>query len=115
MPEHLQTIHIHPQAPPKPAFGAHCNGCGVCCLAEPCPIGMLLMRRRSGPCQAVQWDAALGQYRCGAIVAPADVLALALPVPLRVFGRALAPALKALALHSISAGSGCDCKLEHHD
>jgi hypothetical protein len=52
-------------APPKPAPGAPCNGCGVCCLAEPCPVGIIVSRRRSGACKALRWD---GQrYRCGVL------------------------------------------------
>ena len=35
------VIHLHPSAPPKPAEGAACNGCGVCCAWQPCPLGVL--------------------------------------------------------------------------
>ena len=35
-------IRIHADAPAKPPVGAPCNGCGVCCLLEPCPLGVLL-------------------------------------------------------------------------
>ena len=34
-----QIVHLHRDAPPKPAPGAPCNGCGVCCAAETCPAG----------------------------------------------------------------------------
>lgn len=30
-------------APEKPAYGSPCNGCGLCCIAEQCPIGELLL------------------------------------------------------------------------
>ncbi|WCM91005.1 hypothetical protein [Acidovorax sp. NCPPB 3576] len=50
-----QVVHLHPSAPPQPAQGAPCNGCGLCCLAEPCPLGMLVSRRRRGPCAALRW------------------------------------------------------------
>jgi hypothetical protein len=56
------TIRIHPAAPPKPAWGAGCNGCGVCCLAEPCPVGMLASQRTRGACAQVEWDGT--RYRC---------------------------------------------------
>ena len=69
-----QIIHIHPQAPPKPAEGQPCNGCGICCLAEPCPVGMLLSRRRHGACQVLQWSDAQQRYRCGMLVAPLQSL-----------------------------------------
>jgi hypothetical protein len=49
------VIRIEPLAPVKPATGSPCNGCGVCCLAEPCPLGMLVSRRRHGRCSALRW------------------------------------------------------------
>jgi hypothetical protein len=66
-----QVIRIHAAAPPKPAWGAPCNGCGVCCLAEPCPVGMLVSRRRTGACAAVTWVEEEQRYRCGVVLAPA--------------------------------------------
>ncbi len=86
-----QIIHMHPQAAPKPAMGAACNGCGLCCLAEPCPVGVLLSRSRSGPCKALRWDALQQQYRCGAL------------------GTGLQASLVG---RWIAAGKGCDCDLE---
>ncbi|HKX95648.1 MAG TPA: hypothetical protein VJM48_13165 [Methylibium sp.] len=61
----FQTIAIHPAAPAKPAVGAACNGCGVCCLAEPCPVGQMLTLRRRGACRMLRWDEAAAIYRCG--------------------------------------------------
>lgn len=75
--------------------GAPCNGCGVCCLAEPCPLGVLLSRRRSGACVALQWDGT--RYVCGALAAQAGGI--------RGW----------LVRRWISAGSGCDCLLEVAD
>lgn len=106
------TIHIHPQAPAKPAEGAACNGCGVCCLSEPCPLGMVLSGRRTGACRALHWDSSLAQYRCGALLAPRVVLAQTLPPVLRWLARPLAPVLRRVALHGIAAGQGCDSSLE---
>jgi len=60
-----QIILIHPEAPTQPARGTACNGCGVCCLAEPCPVGMLVSRKRHGACTALRWDDAQRRYRCG--------------------------------------------------
>ena len=45
-----QVIRLHPAAPAKPPETAPCNGCGVCCAAEPCPIGVLVSGRRTGAC-----------------------------------------------------------------
>ena len=105
------VIAIEPAAPPKPALGAPCNGCGVCCLFAPCPLGMLLSRRRHGACAALQWQAGAGPYRCGALSAPEAVLAKALPRPLRGLAPWLAPWLARLGWRWIAAGQGCDSSL----
>jgi hypothetical protein len=98
-----QIIRLHPHAPPKPPEAATCNGCGVCCAAEPCPIGVLVSRRRHGACRALRWHDADGRYRCGLAAEPTAVLPR-LP-------RALAPLVRRLALRWISAASGCDSDL----
>jgi hypothetical protein len=94
-----QTIHIHPAAAPKPAWGEPCNGCGVCCAVEPCPVGMLISRKRRGACAALLWDAAESRYRCGVVSEPQRYVAT----------RWLAAALARIALRMIAAGKGCDC------
>jgi hypothetical protein len=66
-----RTIRIHAAAPAKPAWGAACNGCGVCCLSEPCPVGMVVSLRRRGACRALRWNAAAKRYRCGLVEVPA--------------------------------------------
>lgn len=98
-----RVIHIHAAAPAKPPVGAACNGCGVCCASEPCPLGMLLSRRRSGACVALVWADAPGLYRCGLLHQPQQHLAPGL--------RWAAPWLRRLAARWISAGSGCDAAL----
>ncbi len=88
-----RIIQLHVQAPAKPAEGAACNGCGVCCAAEPCPLGMLLSLRRQGRCRMLVWDDATGRYGCTAL--------------------AQAPALVApLVRRWIAAGAGCDSDLQ---
>jgi hypothetical protein len=96
-----QVVHLQPRAPAKPAWGAPCNGCGLCCLVEPCPLGMLLSRKRHGPCDALRWDEAQGLYRCGAISEPASVLRW----------RWAALLLPRLARRWVAAGRGCDAHL----
>ena len=88
-----QIIHIHPDAPPKPEVGAPCNGCGVCCLAEPCPVGMVVSLKRQGACKALQWVDAENRYRCGLLAQP--------PTWWR-------RPWQAWMRRWISAGSGCD-------
>ncbi|MFZ2987387.1 hypothetical protein [Ideonella sp.] len=93
-------MRLHPSAPPKPAPGDACNGCGVCCAAEPCPLGMLVSWRTRGPCVALDWADAAGQYRCSMVSDPRSRLPW---LPKR-----LAPWISRLALRWISAASGCD-------
>lgn len=94
-------IEIHPAAPAKPAVGAACNGCGICCLVEPCPVGMVVSRRRHGTCAALEWSDAEGRYLCGMVVAPARHLSPLL--------RWSAPLWRRWSKRLIAAGIGCDC------
>lgn len=99
-----QVIYLQPEAPAKPALGAPCNGCGVCCLAEPCPLGMVLSRKRVGACSALRWDAEAMHYRCGALTDAPGVLPAG--------WRWLAPVLRRAARRWIAAGVGCDASVE---
>jgi len=101
-----QVVFWQAQAPAKPAFGAPCNGCGLCCLAEPCPMGMLISRRRKGTCAALRWDEAALQYRCG-VLQDAGRVASDAPAWRRGLGRLRL----ALARRWIAAGAGCDAHL----
>ena len=97
-----QIIAIHPEAPPKPALGAACNGCGMCCLAEPCPAAMLLTLQRRGACRLLDWSDMQQRYRCGLLSGTR---------------RPAGPAfwtrwLQRRASRWIAAGSGCDASLE---
>jgi len=98
------VIYLHSAAPAKPAVGAACNGCGVCCAWQPCPLGVLVSRRRNGMCAALRWDDGDRQYRCAMVQAPESAWP-ALP-------RLLRPALRRLARRWIAAGAGCDCDAE---
>lgn len=96
-----RTILLHPAAPAKPPVGAPCNGCGVCCAAEACPLGIVVSRRRSGPCAALRWDEDERRHVCGVVAAPREHLR-ALPAGLA----------RRLAMRWIAAGSGCDATIE---
>jgi hypothetical protein len=92
----VQIIHIHADAPLKPAMGQACNGCGVCCLAEPCPAGMLVSMTRHGACRALRWDGVSHRYRCGLMQSEAGT-----PTPWAWLVRRL-----------IASGAGCDSDAE---
>jgi MinD superfamily P-loop ATPase len=96
-----RVIRIEPLAPPKPTLGTACNGCGVCCLAEPCPLGILVSRRRRGRCVALRWHEAEAQYRCGLLMAPVGM-------PKLGSGRLS----RWLARRWIAVGTGCDSTAE---
>lgn len=99
-----QTIHLHPAAPPKPPVGAACNGCGVCCTVAPCPIGMLISRRRSGRCKALVWQDEAARYVCGVLTGSEQLGGNRWP--------GLRQIVRGWAARSISAGSGCDADIE---
>lgn len=98
------VVWIQPQAPAKPPEGAPCNGCGLCCLVEPCPLGVLVSRRRSGPCVALRWSDSDQLYRCGMVSDPGSVVGTTRPQFVR--------AISALARRWIASGVGCDARLE---
>ena len=97
-------IVLHAAVPAKPAVGAPCNGCGVCCALAPCPLSRVLLGHRAGSCPALSWRGGEGRYVCGLVATPA--------AHLRWLPRALAPLASRLARRWISAGSGCDCDAE---
>ena len=96
-----RVILIQPLAPPKPAGGQPCNGCGVCCASEPCPLGIVVSRRLRGACAALSWDELAARYRCGVLEEPGRWLPL-LP----------AAWARRLAWRWIAAGQGCDSHVE---
>jgi hypothetical protein len=108
MQKKYQVILIHAEAATKPEWGAPCNGCGVCCLLEPCPLGVVLSHSRQGACAAVRWHGEAQQYRCGALTEPLTVLQHAMPRSLQWLAPWLAAGLARLAGRWIAAGQGCD-------
>ena len=103
-PTAAPVVWLHPEAPPKPAEGAPCNGCGLCCLAEPCPVGMWVSRRRTGVCAALRWSDSEQRYRCGVVSEPGSVMGWKNPWAMR--------ALAWLARRWIAAGAGCDADVQ---
>lgn len=103
-PPVLTVVAWHREAPTKPPWGAPCNGCGLCCLAEPCPLGIWVSGRRTGACRALLWDDALRRYQCGLLTDPTRITGWRHPWLLHWCRR--------LAQRWIAAGTGCDADIE---
>ena len=99
-----QIIYIRPDAPPKPAVGLPCNGCGVCCLAEPCPVGVLVSRRLKGACKMLHWSDEHARYLCGLLGAGDLVQSRPNSLLRRLWRR--------WAKRVIASGVGCDADIE---
>jgi hypothetical protein len=96
----IQTLTLHADAPPKPALGQPCNGCGMCCAAERCPMAWLFLPLRSAPCAALEWDGEARCYRCGMVENPAKYIGW---LPRRWEARA-----SRWFGYRVAAGKGCD-------
>ena len=107
-----RIIHINTQAPKKPSAGEACNGCGVCCLLEPCPLGVVMTRQSRGACRLLFWEQVSQQYRCGAMSEPEKVLQQWIPAVMRSMTPSLLWMLRRWAGRWIAAGHGCDCDVE---
>lgn len=99
-----QVIWLHSQAPAKPDYGQACNGCGVCCSAEPCPVARVFLWQRRGACRALEWHTDAGAYRCGMLLRPAHYLYF-IPVVLQTW-------FSRLVSRWIAANSFCDSTVE---
>jgi len=96
----IQTLILHAAAPPKPAEGEPCNGCGICCVAARCPVAWLFLPRGGGSCAALEWDGEAGRYRCGMVAYPANYIGW---LPRRWEDRA-----GRWFAYRIATGRGCD-------
>lgn len=102
MPE-IRTIWLRADAPSKPPVGTACNGCGICCASEPCPLGMIVSGRRRGRCRALTWNDAGRRYRCALLGMPEDP---------RTRGRLLRRWRETLLRRWIGADQDCDSTAE---
>jgi hypothetical protein len=98
------VVKLHQLAPTKPAWGEACNGCGVCCAIETCPVARLRFLKKTGPCPALMWFSPINRYQCGLLVKPKYFLT-ALP-------DFLIPTIQRWMGRWIAAGKGCDCAAE---
>jgi hypothetical protein len=54
--------------PAKPAMFNACNGCGICCIATPCPIALDVDPEMKAPCGFLEWED--GRFWCGLVRRP---------------------------------------------
>ena len=99
-----QLIELHPLAPRKPELDARCNGCGVCCAVEPCPVAYLFLFQFRGRCRALLWQNDEGRYLCGMVVCPDRYLRL---IPIRFRER-----MGKYYARRIATEVGCDFEAE---
>jgi hypothetical protein len=97
----------------KPPHGAKCNGCGLCCQMEKCPLGTAVFSGIpsngnadvwAGPCPGLVPHAD-GSYGCGLVETPERFA----PVRAAAFGK---DKLRKAAMYLIGAGIGCDGQLD---
>lgn len=102
-----RLIALDSNAPVKPEYGAACNGCGVCCAAEPCPVARVFLWQLRGRCRALSWQEEMQRYVCGMVAHPDRYVTL---LPRRWRARA-----GAFFASRIAAGAGCDFSAEIED
>ncbi|HTY03690.1 MAG TPA: hypothetical protein VMC81_08175 [Rhodocyclaceae bacterium] len=95
------SLALRAEAPAKPSHGEACNGCGICCAMEPCPVAWFLLRIDGGACPALEWQGERRRYACGMARNPAHHL--------RWLPRRFEPAAARFFMRRIAAGTGCDC------
>ncbi|WMW79725.1 hypothetical protein RF679_13825 [Undibacterium cyanobacteriorum] len=101
-----QVIWLQAAAPVKPALGETCNGCGVCCATETCPVARVFLWQWRGPCRALEWHSDGAHYRCGMLLHAKQYLKL-LP-------QAFEPRFQGWIRRWIAAGTACDSSAEIH-
>lgn len=107
MSPRAQIITIHAEAPQKPVLGQPCNGCGICCAAEPCPVSLALLWPHQAPCRALIWSTVEQRYLCGMVNQPSRFLPW---LPAR-----LNPYTSRLFKRWIAADTVCDADVELSD
>lgn len=96
----FQAAELHPLAPGKPGYGEPCNGCGLCCAVETCPVARLFLFQFSGKCRAMLWRDKEARYVCGMAVCPDRYV--------RIIPRRLRERAGKFFASRIAAGTGCD-------
>ncbi len=61
------------EAPTKPRQDDPCNGCGICCILEPCLVATQYLKA-TDKCPALEWSAPDKRFYCGMVVRPLHYL-----------------------------------------
>lgn len=101
----------------KPAEGDPCNGCGLCCVAQVCDLGLALGDDRN--CRALIQNEDF-TFSCGLVVDPYRYLAEKdleawLTIDRVSGGNVGEKALKQMNAEALGAGRGCDADDEEAD
>lgn len=88
--------------PEKAPYGHPCNGCGLCCQNEVCPLGQIVFPRAQAPCPALERNGE--RYVCGLVRHPEAYQ----PAKTALYG---ADALRKAAEIGVGADIGCDAKM----
>jgi hypothetical protein len=83
--------------PKKPHEGAVCNGCGLCCAVQLCPLAIEFIPDAAAPCPAMEF--AEGRFWCGLARRPSRYL----DTP--ASGDRL---IRGMVFTALSIGEGCD-------
>jgi len=84
----------------KPRKGDACNGCGACCIAEPCALAREILGATKGRCPALETDAE--RSYCGIVRRPAHYM-FGEDAPASESGQ-----VSALFASALGLGAGCD-------
>lgn len=86
--------------PEKPELGKACNGCGYCCIQEPCRIANEFLNCHEGPCVALEYEN--NRTFCGMVRRPIHYL-MGKTAPENLTG-----ALQVQLASMLWIGAGCD-------
>ena len=83
--------------PRKPPEGDACNGCGLCCAVQLCPLAVEFIPGAAAPCPAMEF--ADSRFWCGLVRRPSRYLGIP------ASGDRL---IRAMVHTALSIGEGCD-------